>query len=260
MSHQRPDVDAMRRMGFFGKVVLALKAMSALAKNITDPWGQQAFQWALDSWGVSRVARVARQHTLGRHLLETRPSLALDLDRLATSPEGTLGHFLATWFRAWKLEPFAQRRPARCDVEYFMDRLFYSHDVWHALTGLGTDLRNELRFLSVLLSQYASGSGVMALVVGWLKLPFHDGLRAFISMPFEAWQFYRWGRRSMDLCFIPWEALLDRPIEEVRAMFLADGRPRLGEWQTWPSSRIVVPARFEAEHQPVSDVLETSQA
>ena len=246
-------------MGFFGKTWLALRAMSALAKNIVDPWGQQAFQWALDSWGIGRVARRARQDALGRHLLETKPLMQIDLAHYATYPEGSLGHFLSTWFPAWKLEPFPARREPRSDLEYFVDRLYFTHDVWHALTGLGTDLRNELRFLAVVLSQYASGSGLMALTLGWLRVPFNDGLTAFLTMPFEAWQFYRWGRRSMDLCFIPWEDLLERPIEEVRAMFLAGDRPRIGEWQTWPSARIVLPARFEAEHGPTGDDLQASE-
>ncbi|MCU0697690.1 MAG: Coq4 family protein [Myxococcaceae bacterium] len=253
MTTRRPDVDEMQRMGFFGKAWLALRAMYALAKNIVDPWGQQAFQWALDGWGIGRVARRAKHSELGRHLLETRPLLAIDLERYAQYPEGTLGHFLAQWFRAWKLEPFPARRVPQSDLEYFVDRLYFTHDVWHALCGLGTDLRNELRFLAVLLSQYASGSGLMALVLGWLRVPFNDGVVAFLTMPYEAFRFYRWGQRSMDLCFVPWEALLDQPLEAVRAQFLAADRPRIGEWQTWPTPRIVLPPKLEAEAGVMGD-------
>jgi ubiquinone biosynthesis protein Coq4 len=244
---RRPDVDEMQRLGFFGKAWLALRAMYALAWNIVDPWGQQAFQWALDGWGIGRVARRAPASELGRHLLQHRPTLAIDLERYARYPEGTLGHFLAQWFRAWKLEPFPPRRVPRSDLEYFVDRLYFTHDVWHALCGLGTDLRNELRFLAVLLSQYASGSAMMALVMGWLRLPFNDGLGAFFTLPVEAWRFYRWGCRSMDLCFVPWEDLLDQPVEAVRAQFLAADRPRIGEWQSWPTARIVLPPKLEAQ-------------
>jgi ubiquinone biosynthesis protein Coq4 len=237
----------MRRLGFFGKCVLAVRAMHALAKNIVDPWGHQAFQWALDGWGVGRVVARAQASQLGRHLLAERPTLSLDVVQLATYPEGSFGRFLADWFRVWNIAPFPPRRAPESDLEYLLNRLYFTHDVWHALCGLGTDLRNELRFLSVLLSQYASGSAMMALTVGWLRLPFNDGLRAFVTMPVEAFRFFRWGRRSMDLCFIPWEALLDQPVEAVRAQFLAGGRPRIGEWQSWPTARIVLPPTLEAQ-------------
>ncbi|MDX2015701.1 MAG: Coq4 family protein [Myxococcaceae bacterium] len=247
MTTRRPDVDEMHRMGFFGRLWLALRAMHALAKNIVDPWGHLAFQWALDGWAVGRVTARARHSALGRQLLETRPTLPLDVEVLARHPEGSLGHFLSQWFRVWKIQPFPARRAPQSDLEYFVDRLYFTHDVWHALVGLGTDLRNEVRFLAVLLSQYGSGSAVVALTVGWLRLPFNEGLGAFFRMPFEAFRFYRWGQRSMDLCFVPWEALLDQPIEAVRAQFLAADRPRIGEWQTWPSARIVLPPKLEAE-------------
>ncbi|MCA2976928.1 MAG: hypothetical protein INH41_21060 [Myxococcaceae bacterium] len=227
--------------------------MRALALNVVDPWGQQAFQWALDGWGIARVARRAGASAPGRELLARRPTLVLDLERLDLYPEGSFGRFLAEWFRAWRIAPFAPRRVPRSDLEYFVDRLFFTHDVWHALVGLGTDLRNELRFLAVLLSQYASGSAMVALFVGWLQLLRHEGLRAFLAMPYEAWSFFRWGRCAQDLCVVPWEALLAEPVESVRLRLLAPDRPRLGQWHTWPTPRIVLPARDEVEAGPPAD-------
>ncbi|MDP3233629.1 MAG: Coq4 family protein [Myxococcales bacterium] len=241
MSGSRPDVDQMITLGFFGKLRLALVAMVALSKNIVDPWAQQAFQWAMDSWGIGRVTRRAHHTPEGRRLLAERPMLRLDLAALAALPEGTLGRFLADWFRTWSIAPFTPRRTPDGALEYFVDRLFFTHDVWHALVGLGTDLRNELRFLGVLLSQYHSGSAVLALAFGWFKVPAQDGWKAFFVVPLEVWRFYRWGQTCKELCFVPWEAYLDQPLEQLRADFLANDRPRIGEWQSWPTARIVLP-------------------
>jgi ubiquinone biosynthesis protein Coq4 len=243
MSGFRPDVEEMMNLGFFGKLRLAFTAMVALSKSIVDPWGQQAFQWAMDGWGIGRVVRRAQSTAEGRRLLETRPLLHIDLAEFSKLPEGTLGRFLADWFRSWGVAPFVARRTPEGALEYFVDRLFFTHDVWHALVGLGTDLRNELRFLGVLLSQYGSGSAVMALAFGWFQVPAQYGWKAFFAMPFEVWHFYRWGRACKDLCFIHFETFLDKPLEQLRAEVLAGDRPRIGEWQGWPTARIVLPPR-----------------
>jgi ubiquinone biosynthesis protein Coq4 len=253
MSAYRPNVEQMIQLGFFGKLRLALAAMVALSKNIVDPWGQQAFQWAMDGWGIGRVARRARHHPGGQQLLKERPMLQLDLARYATMPEGSLGRFLADWFRAWGVAPFLPRRTPVGELEYFVDRLFFTHDVWHALVGLGTDLRNELRFLGVLLSQYSSGSAVMALAFGWWKVPAHYGWRAFFAMPLEVWRFYRWGCAGKDLCFIRWEDYLALPVETIRADFLASNRPEIGECKGWPAARIDLPPQVRPP-QPVEQL------
>lgn len=241
MSAFRPSVDEMKQLGVFSKLRLALTAMVALSKSIVDPWGQMAFQWALDSGGIGRVAARAAKDPQGQVLLRERPEIRLDLRALGQLPEGTLGRFVAEWFSTWGIAPFAARRTPIDDVEYFVDRLFFSHDVWHAVVGLGTDLRNELRFLGVTLAQYGSWSAVMALVFGWFKVPAQYGWRAFVAMPVEVWHFYRWGRSCPNLCFVRWESMLELPLEQVRAQVLAPNRPRIGEWQTWPTARIVLP-------------------
>ncbi len=255
MSAYRPDVEQMMKMGFFAKVRLAIAAMVALSKSIVDPWGQQAFQWAMDGWGIGRVARRASTVPEGQRLLRERPMLAIDLEAYGKLPEGSLGRFLFDWFATWKVAPFLPRRTAVGEVEYFVDRLFFTHDVWHALTGLGTDLRNELRFLGVLLSQYTSGSAMMALAFGIWKVPAQYGWAAFFSVPLEVWRFYRWGCRCKDLCFVPWEAYLDKPVEQVRAEFLAGARPQIGEWQSWPAARIELPPHLRP---PLEDGLAAS--
>lgn len=239
----RPGVDEMRSLGPLGRLALAVRAGLVLSKCVTEAWGQLAFQWALDAWGVARIAKAAQTDHAGAELLARRPRLDLAAVLARPSAPGTLGAFLADFFRAWKLEPFALRREPQSDVEFFMDRLFHTHDVWHAVVGLGTDLRNELRFLGVLLSQYTSFSAVTALVFGWLQLLGQPGgLRAFLETPDEVLAFYRWGRRSrVSLCFVDWEALLDEPLERVRAMLLADGRPHVGACRSWPAAAIELP-------------------
>jgi ubiquinone biosynthesis protein Coq4 len=213
------------------------------SRTVNDLWGAVASSWAADRKAAAAVVERARGSAVGRALLSKHPSVELRREALSQLPAGSFGRFLADWCTAWDVAPGAPHATPRDDEEYVIDQVLVARHAWHALTGLGTDLQNELRFLGVVLAQFRSSSAVMALLLGLVQVASRFGWRAFVRMPGEVWAFYRWGRACTDLCLVDWQQHLTEPVEEVRSRLLARDRPRLGEWQTWPAAGVVLPTR-----------------
>lgn len=215
----------MARLSRWGRLKLALAAMRSLARNFEDPWGPLAFQWALDQGGVQRVVAQAEQCPEGRALLAERPMFVPKPEELRRYAPGTFGHHLAAWYQRWGIPAFARRRTPESPLEYFMDRLFFTHDVWHAVAGYGTELHEELRLLCFLLGQYFSGSAVVAFLIGALQLLRRDGPLPVLGLPFEFVRIFRRSRRARRLAFVRWETMLDEPVEKVLAFALEPDAP-----------------------------------
>jgi ubiquinone biosynthesis protein COQ4 len=96
---------------------------------------------------------------------------------------------------------------------WFYRRLTAMHDLWHVLTGYGTDEPGEARLLAYSLGQGLGGRGFRLLLAAaawqgpWAEaFAFQRGLAA-------AW---RRGRRSAPLVLARYEALLPLPLDAVR--------------------------------------------
>ena len=89
-----------------------------------------------------------------------------------------------------------------------------SHDLWHVLTGYGRDPLEELALLGVLYSQVRNPGTAFIALLALPKIakayPGAPAIRAVL-------QGFRTGRRAQWLIAQDWEALLKRPIDEVRA-------------------------------------------
>ena len=116
---------------------------------------------------AEQIARL-KQTPHGRRLLAERPSLQgpeLDLDALDGMPEGTLGRALARYFRDNNISPFVTRQPIERDVDYISKRYRETHDIYHLVTGYGTDLVGEMA-----LQAFAMGN--LGIRSPWFILPF----------------------------------------------------------------------------------------
>ena len=91
-----------------------------------------------------------------------------------------------------------------------------SHDLWHVFAGCRTDLAGELAVLTFTAAQTGNfGVGLLAMA-GFVKsftLPEELGHRGRALVK-GAW---RRGRAADFLPVAPWEQLLARPLDEVRA-------------------------------------------
>jgi ubiquinone biosynthesis protein COQ4 len=160
----------------------------------------------------------------GRRLLADRPELSsthVDFDRLRALPETTLGgayvrhldgnHITADYQAA------ATRHVDDPDMAYLMRRFRQTHDVWHALLGLGIAGHEE-----VLVHWFSWGQlrlPVSALVIAFGSLKHMVLERRWGVLRHSALEAYHLGRDAAPLLQVYWEDLWALPLEHVRAAY-----------------------------------------
>lgn len=204
----------------------ARRAMSALLANPDDTG--QAFKVIAAMSGSSgrRLFERFRRSPMGtRILVEKRDLVAQigDLDRLRTMPDGSLGRAIAEFYTTEQLS--AQGLVAASEAGFgeatsmqdvseeeriFRARLRDLHDVFHVLTGYGRDLLGEVAVLSFTLAQ-TRNPGIAFIVITVLM---RAGPRSEPGRLIR--QGFRRGLRAVWLLDQDWEALLPRPIDELR--------------------------------------------
>lgn len=131
--------------------------------------------------------------------------------------ENGLAEKLADGYRALTEEIAATGKLDRMPrvIRYKVLRGYQTHDLHHVLTGYTTSPPNELALQAFGLAQldfpYAAMTlatimGHMALVDPWLIKPAMDAIT-------DGWAF---GRRAKSLQFINFEAMIDRPLADIR--------------------------------------------
>lgn len=164
-------------------------------------------------------------HPDGRRLLAARPSLVAalaDEGALAALPEDSLGGWYLRFMRGRGFAPAglleARDRGARARVlddaehEWFYDRINVMHDLWHVVTGYGTDELGEAALLAFSQAQIPNRGFPILLAAAVVKGPKSWDL----AWPRYLWRAYRRGRRAALLTAAPWEELLPLPVPEVR--------------------------------------------
>lgn len=206
-----------RRTGQIVRALVADPERTALVFDLMDSVGGS---------GHERCFQRFAAHPEGRRLLEERPSLVAamaDRAALAALPEGSFG-------RAY--HDFATRRDLAADglVEisqghdaaagevvdphrrFYFDRVTAMHDLWHVLTGYGTDEAGEASLLSFTMAQIPS-RGIGVLVAASFAFFPKDWLLASHRYLLAA---YRRGRRAPKLDLVRYEELLPLPLDAVR--------------------------------------------
>jgi len=184
---------------------------------------------ALPGRSTERILARTRKTASGARLLAELPDLAARLsDRaaLAALPAGTLGR--AYFELTEKARISAQGIVAASMVErttplpdgelrWVGERMRDSHDLWHVVTGYGTDVIGEVALLAFTLAQ-ARHLGI-GMIVGFAYLQGVPGINEHIRTG------YRRGKRAAWLPAVPWEQLLDQPLEAVRGALDLDAPP-----------------------------------
>jgi ubiquinone biosynthesis protein COQ4 len=157
----------------------------------------------------------------GQRLLAARPDLAerlADREALSALPPGTLGRaYVEMCDRAGitpqgivdaSLAGGTDHDDTPPDVRFVEDRMRDTHDLWHVVTGYGTDVLGEISLLAFTYAQ-TGHPGVLVICA----LAFVYSVPGVTAMLREA---YRRGKRATWLPAVAWETLLDRPLDEVR--------------------------------------------
>lgn len=155
--------------------------------------------------------------------LRERPRMGpVRLETLRALPPGTLGHAFAAHLADNGVDLSAlPPLPARTEPEYVRAHMQEVHDVWHVLTGFGTDVAGELGLQAFSLAQVGSPFAAGILTGGLANtllyaFPERDvRLRAIV----RGWLL---GKRARLLFGTAWARMWEAPLEELRAQFGLD--------------------------------------
>ena len=160
----------------------------------------------------------------GRRMLAERPELSsdhVDYDALRRLPETTLGgayvrhldgnHITADYQAA------ATRHVDDPDMAYLMRRFRQTHDVWHALLGIGITGHEEVLIHWFSWGQLRLPVSLLIMVFGTMK---HlVGERRWTALRYSMREAVRAGRDAAPLLPVIWEDLWAKPLDHVRAAY-----------------------------------------
>jgi ubiquinone biosynthesis protein COQ4 len=160
----------------------------------------------------------------GRRLMDERPELSselVDYDALRALPATTFGgayvrHLDGNGITA-DYQAAATRHVEDPDMAYLMRRFRQTHDVWHALLGLGIAGHEEVIIHWFSYGQLRLPVSALIMALGTLK---HIVLeKRWGALRHSALEAYRAGRDAEPLMPVYWEDLWERPLEEIRSRY-----------------------------------------
>ncbi len=161
------------------------------------------------------LARLASDDR-GARLLRERPAIDskhVDFDRLRALPEDTLGGAYARFLDAHGLDPdLFQRPPGLPEVPaYVSQRMRQVHDLWHVLTGYGTDVAGEIALQAFTYGNVGAPSAALIVLGGLLR--FGLAKPRYVTLAADG---YRRGKKAAFLPPLWLEEMWERPLAEVR--------------------------------------------
>jgi ubiquinone biosynthesis protein COQ4 len=160
----------------------------------------------------------------GRRLMAERPELSsdhIDYDRLRALPETTFGGAYARHLDnngiTADYQAAATRHVDDPDIAYLMRRFRQTHDVWHALLGLGITGHEEVIIHWFSYGQLRLPVSALIMMLGTMK---HIVLeKRWGALRHSAFDAYRAGRDAAPLMPVYWEDLWEAPLETVRVAY-----------------------------------------
>jgi ubiquinone biosynthesis protein COQ4 len=202
----------------------ALRAISRLLRNPDDTRQVFVVMTAMRGRSGERILKRFLATPVGRAVIAERRDLLAPLqDRaaLAALPEGSLGRAYLAFMDEERLtadglveaSEAGWRREVPPAAALFRNRLRDMHDLTHIVTGYGRDSLGELSLLAFMFRHTGNPGGAMIALMGVLKAIRMGAGRVARPAVFEA---FRNGGKAAWLPGQDWEALLARPLTEVR--------------------------------------------
>ncbi|HEX7054789.1 MAG TPA: Coq4 family protein [Burkholderiales bacterium] len=143
-----------------------------------------------------------------------------DLERLIQLPPDTLGGAYARHMKANGLRPdFYEDVAPRHRTHYLRMRMRQTHDIWHLLTGFGTDEFGEVGLQGFYLGQYTNGQSAIIGAGAMLKSVLRARLRDLERHAEAFCTGYCAGRRAAPLLAVRWEELWAEKVEDLRRRY-----------------------------------------
>ncbi len=212
------------------KRIQPLKALRAIRALIADKEDTSQVFRIIDALAGGandrQFRRFVKTETGQRILTEKRNLITAlsDRDYLSSLPEGTLGHTYYEFMAEENLtadglvaasEVIPERDDRTEQERIFGYRLRDQHDLWHVTTGYGRDGLGELALLAFTYAQTRNrGIGFIVLVGSRITRKTLPDVNVW-SVIREA---YRNGKKAAWLPQTDWEAMLAKPLPEVRSL------------------------------------------
>lgn len=205
--------------------ITALRAFRRLVRNKEDTAQVFEIMRALSGGSIARGYNRMLDTMEGGRQAFLREELAHKLDDpvwLARFPAGSVGGAYrafreARGFTAEGLADEARKVAPLVDaphpIIWYSRRLRDVHDIWHVLTGYGTDALGEACVVSF---SYGQTGNLGFAFIGWGAA--REIRREVSAVPARraVWQAYRNGKAARWLPGLDYEALFEQPLEQVR--------------------------------------------
>ncbi|NVB38996.1 hypothetical protein G6O69_14230 [Pseudenhygromyxa sp. WMMC2535] len=223
-TEDKPPLSLPPNASVFTRIRVGLNALKILSKDAGNPYYAPILHLAFDEDTYMKLAATLRETPEGRKLLDERrtiPGPDIDLDKLASLPEGTLGHEFASYFKKNGIDVFGFDFALNSDADYLNKRYRETHDIHHIITGYGIDPIGEIELQAF----YYGNLGLRhAALIAFVSVPYEfknsgiKGMRKHIRRVLTA---YRRGKDSRELLSINFDEMWEKPVSELSELICA---------------------------------------
>lgn len=202
------------------KLIGGVRFIVTLLRIVRDPNRLDLVFKLADSFKADdpMVRKLLAHPVVRRRLDRDLPIPTLDLARLRALPDGTLGREIARFFDDRGFDPAALYHTDSAlatDFDRFKRHMERTHDIWHVVTGFGTDVPGEIGLQAFGLAQVGTGLPYVLMAAGMLHQLRDDSKgEALMNEIVRGWQL---GKSAQPFFGVDWEALYPRPLADVRA-------------------------------------------
>jgi ubiquinone biosynthesis protein COQ4 len=124
---------------------------------------------------IEEILRCFQESSMGQSALINRPRLGkLDLIKLSQLPHNTFGYQFYLFLKNNNLNPndipTLDPENKESDFNYVRAHLYETHDIWHVITGYGTDLNGEYSLQAFYMTQFPAKIALVLFSSGFLNL------------------------------------------------------------------------------------------
>ena len=157
-----------------------------------------------------------------------------DLDELLKLPAHTLGGAFARHMRASQLQvDYYQERQPCTRMQFLRQRMRQTHDIWHVLTGYGTDEFEEVGIQGFYAGQYMSNMAAIIAAGAFLKSIFRVRFAELQKHVDAFCEGYCAGKRAENLLAVKWEELWGESVESLRRRYRINVPGRTDTTTVW---------------------------
>jgi ubiquinone biosynthesis protein COQ4 len=191
---------------------LALIQNSADLEAVFDIAAALAYQ----DFSLAAIDTLKAQPQIAQLFAERYIAPTADLDALLQLPPDSLGFAYATHMRVANLNPeFYRQIELQDDTSYLALRMRQTHDIWHTVTGFGTDPIGEIGLQAFQLAQNRSPLAVMLIAgITLNSIKLHYDLTPLVQV---LQQGYHLGDRAKPFIAQKWEEAWEKPLAEWRS-------------------------------------------